>query len=139
MTDEERYKINEHIIQTEIMLSKLPFPRHLQRVPTIAAAHHEKLDGSGYPKGLTASQLTPQARILAIADIFEALTATDRPYKQGMKLSKAMGVMAQMRDQHHIDADLFAIFLRSGVYRTYAERHMPPEQLDDVDLSTVLA
>lgn len=139
LTDEERYKINEHIIQTEIMLSKLPFPRHLQRVPAIAAAHHEKLDGSGYPKGLTADQLTPQARMLAIADIFEALTATDRPYKPGMKLSKAVGVMAQMRDQHHIDADLFAIFLRSGVYRAYAERHMPPEQLDDVDLSTVLA
>ena len=139
LTEEERYKINEHIIQTEIMLGQLPFPRHLQRVPSIAAAHHEKLDGTGYPKGLLAVQLSPQARMLAIADIFEALTATDRPYKKGMKLSAAIRIMARMSDEQHIDADLFAIFLRSGAYRVYAERHMKPEQLDEVDLSGILA
>lgn len=139
LTEEERYKINEHIVQTEIMLRKLPFPRHLQQVPAIAAAHHEKLDGSGYPKGLTAAQLTPQARMLAIADVFEALTATDRPYKKGMKLSAAIGVMAKMRDDHHIDADLFALFMCSGAYLLYAKQYMRPEQLDDVDIATVLA
>lgn len=139
LTEEERYKINDHIVQTEIMLSELPFPRRLQHVPSIAAAHHEKLDGSGYPKGLIASQLTPQARMLAIADIFEALTATDRPYKKGMKLSMAIQVMGKMRDEHHIDADLFALFLRSGAYRKYAEQHMKPEQVDEVDLAAVLA
>lgn len=139
LTEEERYKINEHIVQTEIMLSELPFPRHLQGVPSIAAAHHEKLDGTGYPKGLTAEQLTPQARMLAIADIFEALTATDRPYKKGMKLSAAIQVMARMRDERHIDADLFALFLRSGAYRVYAEQHMTPELVDEVDLTAVLA
>jgi len=139
LTQEERYKINEHIVQTEIMLSKLPFPKRLQRVTSIASAHHEKLDGSGYPKGLDASQLLPEARMLAIADIFEALTATDRPYKKGLMLSEAVKIMAQMKDDHHIDADLFEIFLRSGVYRLYAERYMRPEQIDAVTVSSFVA
>ena len=138
LTDEERYKINHHIVQTEIMLKGLPFPRHLQRVPAIAAAHHEKMDGTGYPKGLSAEALSPEARMLAIADIFEALTASDRPYKKGLKLSEAVRIMAKMRDEHHIDPDLFEIFLRSGVYRRYAEQHMPPDLVDDVDVSTFL-
>ena len=139
LTQEERYKINEHIVQTEIMLSKLPFPKRLQRVTSIASAHHEKLDGSGYPKGLDASQLLPEARMLAIADIFEALTATDRPYKKGLMLSEAVKIMAQMKDDHHIDADLFEIFLRSGVYHLYAERYMRPEQIDAVTVSSFVA
>ena len=138
LTDEERYKINDHIVQTEIMLNELPFPRHLQRVPSIAAAHHEKLDGTGYPKGLRAEQLSTEARMLAIADIFEALTASDRPYKKGLKLSEAIRVLAQMRDEQHIDADLFEIFLRSGVYRRYAEQHMPLSLLDDVTVEDFL-
>ncbi len=138
LTDEERYKINHHIVQTEIMLKGLPFPRHLQRVPAIAAAHHEKMDGTGYPKGLSAEALSPEARMLAIADIFEALTASDRPYKKGLKLSEAVRIMAKMRDEHHIDPDLFEIFLRSGVYRRYAEQHMPPALVDDVDVAAFL-
>ena len=138
LTDEERYKINDHIVQTEIMLRALPFPRHLQRVPAIAAAHHEKLDGSGYPKGLQAQELSPQARMLAIADIFEALTASDRPYKKGLQLSQAIGIMARMRDEGHIDPDLFEIFLRSGAYRRYAQQHMPAALMDDVDVDGYL-
>lgn len=138
LTDEERYKINEHIVQTEVMLRELPFPRHLQRVPDIAAAHHEKLDGTGYPKRLDASQLSTEARILAIADIFEALTASDRPYKKGMKLSEALAIMADMRARSHIDGDLFELFLTSGVYRRYAERFMRPDQIDEVDVAAVL-
>jgi HD-GYP domain-containing protein (c-di-GMP phosphodiesterase class II) len=111
----------------------------LQRVPDIAAAHHEKLDGTGYPKGLVAAQLAPEARMLAIADIFEALTASDRPYKPGHKLSRALSIMAGMRDQRHIDADLFELFLRSGVYLDYAQRFMRPEQIDPVDIDAWLA
>ncbi len=139
LTEEERYKINEHIVQTEIMLRELPFPRHLQRVPEIAAAHHEKLDGSGYPKGLASAQLGPQARMLAIADIFEALTASDRPYKRGLRLSQSMSIMARMSKEQHIDADLFELFLRSGVYLDYAQRFMRPEQIDAIDIDALLA
>ncbi len=125
LAEEERYKINEHIIQTIIMLEKLPFPRHLRRVPEIAGGHHEKMDGSGYPKRLTRDEMSVPARMMAIADIFEALTAVDRPYKKGKTLSEAIKIMGFMRKDQHIDADLFALFLRSGVYRDYAERYMP--------------
>ena len=138
LTAEERYKINDHIVQTEVMLSRLPFPRHLQRVPSIATAHHEKLNGTGYPKRLDAAQLSPEARMLAIADIFEALTASDRPYKKGLKLSESIRILASMRDDRHIDADLFEIFLRSGVYLDYARRFMPTELVDAVNVEDFL-
>lgn len=139
LTEEDRYKINEHIVQTEVMLSQLPFPRDLQRVVEIAAGHHERLDGQGYPKGLTAAQLSPEARIMAIADIFEALTAADRPYKSPKRLSEALAIMARMRDEQHIDPDLFEIFIRRGVYRQYAEQYLRPEQCDSVDEAALLA
>jgi HD-GYP domain-containing protein (c-di-GMP phosphodiesterase class II) len=139
LTDEERYKINDHIVQTEIMLRELPFPRHLKRVPSIAAAHHEKLDGTGYPKKLHAEHLSPEARMLAIADIFEALTASDRPYKKGLKLSESVRIMAKMRDEKHIDPDLFEIFLCSGVFRRYAQQNMPAHLVDDVDVQAFLS
>ena len=138
LAEEERYKINEHIIQTIIMLEKLPFPRHLRRVPEIAGGHHEKMDGSGYPKRLTREEMSVPARMMAIADIFEALTAVDRPYKKGKTLSEAIKIMGFMRKDQHIDADLFALFLRSGVYRDYAERYMPRELIDDVDITAYL-
>lgn len=138
LVEEERYKINEHIIQTLIMLEKLPFPRHLRRVPEIAGGHHEKMDGTGYPKGLTREQMSVPARMMAIADIFEALTAVDRPYKQGKTLSEAIRIMGFMRKDQHIDAELFALFLRSGIYRQYAERYMPPALIDEVDIAAYL-
>lgn len=134
LSEEERYKINEHIVQTITMLSSLPFPKHLRSVPEIAGGHHEKMDGTGYPKGLTREQMSPVARMMAIADIFEALTAADRPYKPGKTLSQALAIMARMRDEQHIDAELFELFLRSGVYRDYAERYMSPGQIDAVDI-----
>ena len=139
LTEEDRYKINEHIVQTEVMLSQLPFPRDWQRVVEIAVGHHERLDGQGYPKGLTAAQLSPEARIMAIADIFEALTAADRPYKSPKRLSEALAIMARMRDEQHIDPDLFEIFIRRGVYRQYAEQYLQPEQSDSVDEAALLA
>ncbi len=138
LSEEERYKINEHIVQTIIMLSQLPFPKHLRQVPEIAAGHHEKMDGTGYPKRLSKDQMSPLARMVAIADIFEALTAVDRPYKKGKTLSAAVEIMARMKDEHHIDPDLFALFLRSGIYRSYAERFMKLDQIDDVAIERYL-
>lgn len=138
LTAEDRFKINEHVIQTIIMLSALPFPRHLAAVPEFAGGHHEKPDGSGYPKGLRGDQMSPVARMIAIADIFEALTAVDRPYKVGKTLSETLAIMARMRDEGHIDADLFELFLRAGVFRQYAERHMAPAQIDVVDIEAYL-
>jgi HD-GYP domain-containing protein (c-di-GMP phosphodiesterase class II)/methyl-accepting chemotaxis protein len=135
LTEEERYKINDHIVQTVIMLTKLPFPKHLKSVPELAGGHHEKMDGTGYPKRLSGGDMSVQARIMAIADIFEALTASDRPYKKGKKLSEAIAIMAHMKKEKHVDPDLFDLFLESGVYRTYAERYMEPQYIDAVDVS----
>ena len=135
LTEEERYKITDHIAQTIIMLGRLPFPRHLKTVPELAGGHHEKMDGMGYPKRLSRSEMSVQARIMAIADIFEALTATDRPYKKGKILSEAIRIMSSMKTDQHIDPDLFDLFLESGVYLDYAKRYMEPEYIDEVDLS----
>lgn len=135
LSEEERYKINEHIIQTIIMLEKLPFPRHLQRVPEIAGGHHEKMDGTGYPKRLKRDEMSPTARMMAIADIFEALTAVDRPYKKGKTLSEAIKIMGFMVKDQHIDAELFALFLSEGLHLEYAQRFMRPEQIDEVDIT----
>jgi HD-GYP domain-containing protein (c-di-GMP phosphodiesterase class II) len=134
LTDEERYKINEHIVQTIVMLSRLPFPKPLRRVPEIAGGHHEKMDGNGYPKRLRREQMSVPARMMAIADIFEALTAIDRPYKLGKTLSEALRIMARMSQDQHIDPELFELFLRAGVYRQYAERFLRPEQIDAVHI-----
>lgn len=139
LSEEERYKINEHIVQTLIMLSQLPFPKHLRNVPEIAAGHHEKMDGSGYPRCLTRDEMSPVARMMAIADIFEALTAVDRPYKKGKTLSEAIRIMSFMKKDQHIDPELFDLFLRSGTYQEYAERFMKPEQIDTVDVAAYLA
>jgi HD-GYP domain-containing protein (c-di-GMP phosphodiesterase class II) len=134
LTEEERYIINDHVVQTIRMLSQLPFPKHLKKVPEIAGGHHEKLDGTGYPRRLSGEELSPAARILAIADVFEALTARDRPYKTGRTLSQAIAIMASMSRERHIDAALFELFLTSGVYRRYAERFLEPAQIDEVDV-----
>ena len=138
LSEEERFKINEHIVQTVVMLSRLPFPKHMRQIPEIAGGHHEKMDGTGYPKRLTREQLSPVARMMAIADIFEALTAVDRPYKKGKTLSEAIRIMSFMKKDGHIDPDLFELFLQSGVYRRYAEAYMKPEQIDDVDIGAYL-
>jgi HD-GYP domain-containing protein (c-di-GMP phosphodiesterase class II) len=135
LSSEERFKINEHIVQTIMMLSQLPFPKHLKQVPEIAGGHHEKMDGSGYPKQLKREEMSLVARIMAIADIFEALTAIDRPYKKGKTLSEAIKIMGFMCQDQHIDPDLFRLFLTSGVYRQYAEAYLQPQQIDEVDIS----
>lgn len=139
LTEEERFKINEHAIQTLIMLKTLPFPKQLSRVPEIAAAHHETVAGTGYPRRLDGGAMSIQAKILAIADIFEALTASDRPYKKAKTLSEAIRIMSFMRNDRHIDAQLFDLFLSSGVYREFAEKYIRPDQRDDVDIAKFLS
>ena len=135
---EERQIINDHIVITIDMLNQLPYPKHLKNVPEFAGGHHEKLDGTGYPQGLTHDEMSPQAKIMAIADVYEALTAADRPYKDGKKLSLAMRIMGFMRDDYHIDPDLFEIFVKEGVYKKYAEEHVKFSQIDDVDKGIIL-
>jgi len=135
LTAAERETINYHIVATIKMLEKLPWPQHLKNVPEFAGGHHERMDGKGYPKGLTREQMSVQARIMGIADIFEALTARDRPYKSGMKLSQAIHILQQFRDNGHIDPDVFDVFVKQQVYRRYGEQFLNPEQLDDVLLT----
>lgn len=139
LSPEDRFKINEHIIQTIIMLGRLEFPEYLKNVPEFAGAHHETMIGSGYPRGLKKEDMSIPARIMAIADIFEALTAADRPYKFPKRLSEALCIMSLMRDEKHIDADLFDLFLTSGVFQTYAEKYLAPGQIDGVDMSLYLS
>lgn len=139
LTAEERYIINNHIVQTIRMLDHLPFPKHLANVAEIAGGHHEKMDGSGYPKRLTREEMSLPARMMAIADIFEALTAVDRPYKKGKTLSEALGIMAGMCRGAHIDPQLFSLFLCTGIPQAYAERYLRPEQIDAVDQAAILA
>ena len=138
LTPEEFYKIQEHIIMTIKMLEQLPFPENLKNVPLYAGSHHEKLDGSGYPRKLTAKDLPIPSRIMAIADIFEALTANDRPYKTPKKLSEAIKIMSFMVQDGHIDKELFKLFLRSGVYLDYAKAHLQPSQIDNFDIEYYL-
>ncbi|HAT49412.1 MAG: GAF domain-containing protein [Nitrospirae bacterium] len=135
---EERYKINEHVVQTLAMLSQLPFPEGMELVPEYAGAHHETMIGSGYPRKLTHDEMSVPARIMAIADVFEALTATDRPYKEPKTLSQAVRIMSFMKKDKHIDPDLFHIFLESGVFRKYADRFLEPNQMDEVDVAQFL-
>ena len=132
LTPEERKVINDHIVVTIKMLEELPYPKHLRNVPEFAGGHHEKLDGTGYPIGLTKDEMTVQARIMAIADIFEALTAKDRPYKKGKTLSQAMRILGFMKNDAHIDVDLFDIFVKEKIYLQYAEGFLDPEQIDEV-------
>ena len=137
LTDEERKVINHHIVATIKMLEALPWPQHLTNVPEYAGGHHERMDGKGYPRGLTRDQMSVQARCMGIADIFEALTARDRPYKKGKTLSESLEILGRMKLNNHIDPDLFDIFVRKKVYRRYAETFLEPEQLDEVDESRI--
>lgn len=133
LTGDERKVIENHATMTGKILGELPFPKKLARVPQYAAAHHEKVDGSGYPLGLGGTDLPLQARIMAVADIFEALTAKDRPYKKPMPLSQAVKILGFMKKDKHVDADVHDLFLASGLFREYARKELNPEQYDQVD------
>jgi HD-GYP domain-containing protein (c-di-GMP phosphodiesterase class II) len=127
----EREIINHHVVASIEMLEQLPYPRSLRNVPAIAGAHHERMDGHGYPNGLVRDQISMQGRILGLADVFEALTARDRPYKPGMSLKRALAILAEMRDEGHIDGDLFEVFVRDKVYLRYAAEYLHPDQIDE--------
>ena len=137
LTEDERKIINHHIEVTIEMLESLPWPKHLKNVPEFAGGHHERMDGRGYPKGLTREQMSVQARAMGIADIFEALTARDRPYKKGKTLTEALTILGRFKLNGHIDPDLFDIFIRERIYLKYAEQFLDPEQIDHVDLSKI--
>jgi hypothetical protein len=133
LTHDERQVINHHITMTIQMLEALPWPKHLSNVVEYAGGHHERMDGKGYPKGLTRDQMSVQARCMGIADIFEALTARDRPYKKGKTLSEALTILGKFKLNGHIDPDLFDVFMWEKVYEKYAAEFMQPEQVDSVD------
>jgi HD-GYP domain-containing protein (c-di-GMP phosphodiesterase class II) len=137
LTEDERKIINHHIVATIKMLEALPWPRHLTSVPEYAGGHHERMDGKGYPKGLTREQMSVQARCMGIADIFEALTAKDRPYKKGKTLSESLEILGRMKLNQHVDPDLFDVFVRRKVYQKYAEMFLDREQIDTVDESKI--
>jgi len=134
LTNEERFKIQEHVMMSIKMLEQLPFPEYLKRVPQYAGAHHETLIGTGYPRGLTKDAMPLPAKIMAIADVFEALTASDRPYKKGKPLSVAIKILSLMVKDKHLDKDLFKLLLSSGVYMDFAKEYLKPEQIDEVDI-----
>ena len=137
LNTEEREIINHHIVATIKMLEALPWPRHLTKVPEYAGGHHERMDGQGYPRGLTREQMSVPARVMGIADIFEALTAKDRPYKPGKTLSESLHILGKFKENGHIDPDLFDIFVRQKVYLRYAREFLDPEQIDEVDESRI--
>ena len=137
LTVREREVINNHVSVTIKMLESLPYPKHLRRVPEYAGGHHEKMNGTGYPNGLTRDQMSIPARMVAIADVFEALTASDRPYKKAMTLSQALTILGQMKMDGHVDPDLFDVFMHDKVYMQYAREFLEPEHIDEVDLNTI--
>ena len=136
LTEDERKVIENHASMTKKMLNALPFPAKLAGVPEYASGHHEKLDGSGYPLGLSEKELSMQSRIMVIADIFEALTAKDRPYKEPMSLSQAIKILGFLKKDKHIDPDIHDLFLERRLFYQYAQQEMAPEQIDEVDITT---
>jgi hypothetical protein len=130
LTQEERQVINHHIVATIDMLKTIDFPKHLKNVPEFAGGHHERMDGKGYPNGLRREQMSVQARIMGIADVFEALMDSERPYKKGKKLSEALAILKNMKETGHIDPDIYDIFIEKKVYQKYAEKYVRAEQID---------
>jgi hypothetical protein len=137
LTAAERQIINHHIVVTIKMLEALPWPKHLKNVPEYAGGHHERMDGKGYPRGLKREEMSVQARVMGIADIFEALTAKDRPYKKGKTLTESLTILGKFKLNGHVDPDLFDIFIREKVYLEYAQQFLAVEQIDTVDLSKI--
>jgi response regulator RpfG family c-di-GMP phosphodiesterase len=133
----ERQVINRHVATTIRMLESLPWPRQLKRVPEYAGAHHERVDGSGYPRGLKRDEMSLPARIIAIADVFEALTAGDRPYKRAKSVAEALAILGEMKLSGHVDPDLFDVFLHERVWADYAKKFLDPAQIDEIDPSGI--
>ncbi|KAA1162914.1 HD-GYP domain-containing protein [Pseudoalteromonas distincta] len=137
LTQGEREIMKRHMDITKNILDILPFPKHLSNVAEYALGHHEKLDGTGYPRGLTKEQMSVPARLMAITDIFEALSAVDRPYKKAKPVSECLNILGNMVSNNHLDPDIFAIFIESEVYKNYINEYANPEQLDEVDFDNL--
>ena len=137
LTPEERLVINNHIVVTINMLEALPYPKDLRRIPEYAGGHHERMDGKGYPKGLTRDQMSIPARMMGVADIFEALTSKDRPYKKAKTLSETLNILGKMKLDNHIDPDIFDLFIREKIYLKYAEKFLEPQQMDEIDENNI--
>ncbi len=137
LTQDERGIINHHIEVTIHMLEALPWPKHLKNVPEYAGGHHERMDGKGYPRGLTREQMSVQARCMGIADIFEALTAKDRPYKKGKTLTESLAILGKLKLNGHIDPDLFDVFMWDKTYEKYAKQFLDPDQIDEVEVTKI--
>ncbi len=137
LNDEERLIMQRHMNIAQDILEALPFPKHLSKVSEYALGHHEKVDGSGYPRGLTRDQMSIPARVMAIADVFEALSAADRPYKQAKPVSECLKIMGTLVNDQHLDGDLFTIFVLEKVYENYIYKFASPEQLDDINLDSI--
>jgi len=135
LTAEERFKVNEHIIMSIKMLEQVPFPEHMANIPEYACNHHEAVNGNGYPNGIKKAEMSLPSRIMAVADVFEALTAADRPYKKAKTLSEAIKILSVMVEEGHLDGEIFRLFIKSGVYKEYAAHHLAPEQIDEVNES----
>ncbi len=133
LTNEERKIITNHVIITSKMLGRLPFPKKLHNVPLFAGMHHEKLDGSGYPNGLSGDKIHLAGRILAVADIFEALIAVDRPYRPGKTLSESMLILGFMAKDGHLDSDICNLVVESGIITQYAREKLSYWQRDDFE------
>ncbi|MDI9350006.1 MAG: HD domain-containing phosphohydrolase [Candidatus Symbiobacter sp.] len=138
LNNNDRKVINDHIVVTIEMLQSLPLPRNLKNVVEIAGAHHEKMDGTGYPKGLRGEEMSDLARMMCLADVFEALTASDRPYKAPKTMSESLGILVNMVKEHHIDGEIYRLFLESGIWRDYGAKYLRPEQCDVADISGYL-
>ena len=138
LSDDDFVIMKQHVQLTYELLDKLPYPKHLSKVPFYAACHHEKINGSGYPNGYKGDMLPLQARIIAIADVFEGLTAADRPYKKGYKLSKAMNILRAMAVNNEIDVDLFNLFIKQKIYLKYAQSSIARSQIDEIDANKLL-
>ena len=138
LTDEDFVIMKQHVELTYELLDKLPYPKHLSKVPFYAACHHEKINGTGYPNGYKGDKLPLQARIIAIADVFEGLTAPDRPYKKGYNLSKAMNILRSMALDNEIDSDLFNLFIKEKIYLKYAQSSIDSTQIDEIDENKLL-
>lgn len=138
INSEEIYKINEHIMMTIKMLESLPFPKNLSKVPEYAGNHHENPIGTGYPRKLTKDEMSIPARMMALADVFEALTANDRPYKDAKKLSEAIKILCFMVKDRHIDEDIFELFIETKIYEEYAKLNLKEEQIDLEEVEKIL-
>ena len=131
LSEQERVEIESHVTHTFQFLSQIPWTGEFARVPEIAFAHHEKLDGTGYPRRLKAADIPLQSRMMTISDIFDALVAWDRPYKKAVPVEKALDILHDEAKQGKLDVDLLQVFIEAKVYELTARRAAGNPPVDD--------